>query len=114
MTSEPIPLAQWDGARCSREFCTITINRGGRDWSLLMARNRELVSERALAAACERADIVVVDRFLPRSCKPKWLKADRSTLIETGGLAIDLTNEEITSVAQSQGEHGWWRGRSAD
>ncbi|MEO0906439.1 MAG: ComEC/Rec2 family competence protein [Pseudomonadota bacterium] len=114
VTSEPIPLAQWDGARCSREFCTITINRGGRDWSLLMARNRELVSERALAAACERADIVVADRFLPRSCKPKWLKADRSTLIETGGLAIDLTNEEITSVAQSQGEHGWWRGRSAD
>ena len=109
VTSEPIPLATWEGARCSPEFCTIALERGGRTWSLLLARNRDLIEERALAAACERADIVVADRFLPRSCQPRWLKADRRFLSRSGGLALDLTHERITTVASGQGEHGWWR-----
>ncbi|UAB79769.1 ComEC/Rec2 family competence protein [Erythrobacter sp. SCSIO 43205] len=109
VTSEPIPLAQWEGARCSPEFCTIVLERGGRNWTLLLARNREMIEERALAAACEQADIVVADRFLPRSCSPRWLKADRRFLQQSGGLALDLANERITTVAASQGEHGWWR-----
>ncbi|MEP1422739.1 MAG: ComEC/Rec2 family competence protein [Erythrobacter sp.] len=108
VTSEPIPLADWDGARCSPEFCTIVLKRGGRDWSLLLARNRELIEERALAAACERADIVVADRYLPRSCSPLWLKADRGFLEQSGGLAINLEDKTITSVGDSQGAHGWW------
>lgn len=108
VTSEPIPLAEWEGARCSPEFCTIVIERGGRDWSLLLARNRELIEERALAAACERADIVVADRYLPRSCSPRWLKADRGFLEQSGGLALDLNNQTITSVGEGQGKHGWW------
>lgn len=110
VTSEPIPLAQWSGARCSPEFCTIVLNRGGRDWSLLLARNRELIEERSLAAACEQADIVVADRFLPRSCNPRWLKADRRLLLQTGGLALNLADQEIISVSDTQGEHGWWKG----
>ena len=76
----------------------------------LLARSRDLVEERALAAACDRADIVVADRFLPQSCSPRWLKADRRLLDQTGGLALDLTNDCINSVAAAQGEHGWWRG----
>lgn len=109
VTTEPIPLAEWEGAQCSPEFCTIMLDRGGRQWTLLLARNREMIEERALAAACERADIVVADRFLPRSCSPRWLKADRRFLQQSGGLALDLANERITRVATSQGEHGWWR-----
>jgi competence protein ComEC len=108
--SEPTPIAEWEGAECSTEFCVLTIERGGRDWSLLMARNRDLVEERALAAACERADIVIADRWLPSSCNPRWLKADRNLLTKTGGLAITLSDERITTVASGQGEHGWWRG----
>jgi len=110
VSTEPIPMADWPGARCSSEFCVVKLSRGGRDWILLMARNRDLIEERALAAACENADIVVADRFLPRSCKPKWLKADRRYLMRNGGVAINLTNETIVNVAQSQGTHGWWRG----
>lgn len=110
VTSEPIPLSEWDGAQCSPEFCTTTVTRGTRQWSLLLARNRDLVEERALAAACEQADIVVADRYLPRSCKPRWLKVDRGLLDETGGLALDLANERIITVSATQGEHGWWRG----
>ncbi|MCZ8369408.1 MAG: ComEC/Rec2 family competence protein [Porphyrobacter sp.] len=105
----PVPLADWPGARCSSAFCTLTIRRGGRDWELLLGRGRERVEERALAAACARADIVVSERFLPRSCRPRWLKADRRYHAQSGGLAIDLGSERITTVAEGQGSHGWWR-----
>ncbi len=107
--AEPVPLEDWQGARCSSAFCTITIERGGKRWVLLLARGRDMVDERALAAACGRADIVVSERFLPRSCRPRWLKADRRYLQKSGGIAIDLADEQITTVAESQGEHGWWR-----
>jgi len=111
VTSEPIPLSKWSGAQCSNEFCLIDLVRGGREWTVLMARNRDLVEERALAAACERADIVVADRYLPRSCRPRWLRADKRFLDQHGGLALDLTNARIINVSDGQGAHGWWRGK---
>ena len=107
---EVLPFERWPGARCSPDFCVLTLERGDRDWHLLMARSREMVEERALAAACERADIVIADRFLPRSCQPRWLKADRRFLTREGGTAVYLAEERIRTVAQSQGEHGWWKG----
>ncbi len=105
------PMRDWNGARCSRDFCVTTLKRGGRDWHILMARSRERVEERALAAACERSDIVVADRWLPASCRPRWLKADGRMLSRTGGLAITLDTQRVDSVAAWQGDHGWWRGR---
>lgn len=106
----PVPLSDWPGARCSPEFCVMLLERGGRTWSMLMARSNELVEERALAAACDQVDIVVADRFLPRSCRSRWLKADRRFLDREGGLSLYLDEPRIVSVAQTQGEHGWWRG----
>lgn len=73
----------------------------------MLARSNLQVEERALAAACERADIVVADRWLPQSCQPRWLKADRRFLDRSGGLAIVLEEEVIRMVAEHQGEHGW-------
>jgi competence protein ComEC len=108
--AEPIALAAWPGARCSSAFCTLRLERGGRDWVLLLARSRERVEERALAAACRLADIAVADRILPRSCRPRWLKADRKLLERTGGLAIDLDRQTVATVAEREGAHGWWRG----
>ncbi|MGI8944251.1 MAG: ComEC/Rec2 family competence protein [Qipengyuania sp.] len=107
---ELVRLAAWPDARCSGEFCVLTLARGGRDWHLLMSRSSELVEERALAAACAQSDIVVSDRFLPRSCKPRWLRADRRFLEREGGLALYLDQPRLVSVRQSQGTHGWWRG----
>jgi len=103
-------LADWHGARCNAEFCTTTLNREGREWHLLLTRGRTAVPERALAAACARSDIVIGDRWLPRSCRPRWIKADRFLLSRTGGLTIDLLDGEIRTVAETQGRHGWWRG----
>ncbi len=110
VSADPVPLAEWEGARCSSAFCTLILARGGRDWVLLLGRGRAQVEERALAAACGQADIVVSERYLPRSCRPRWLKADRRHLEQSGGLAIFLASERIVSVVESQGEHGWWRG----
>ena len=107
---EVLPFEDWPGAKCSRDFCVLALERGGREWHLLIARSRDMVEERSLAAACERADIVIADRFLPRSCQPSWLKADRRFLRREGGTAIYLERESLRTVAQSQGEHGWWKG----
>jgi len=105
-------LDQWPEARCSRDFCAISLTRGTRTWHVLMARSREQVPERALAAACSTSDIVIADRWLPRSCRPRWLKADRRLLARTGGLAIDLERPSVRTVAGNQGDHGWWQGGS--
>lgn len=108
--AEPIALSAWPGARCSSAFCTLQLERGGRNWVLLLARSRDLVEERALAAACHLSDIVVADRVLPHSCRPRWLKADRKLLERTGGIAIDLDRQTIATVAEREGAHGWWQG----
>jgi competence protein ComEC len=110
VSGEPLALTEWPGARCSRDFCVVAIKRGGRTWQVLMSRSSQVVTERALAAACERADIVVSERWLPSSCSPRWLKADGRMLAESGGLAIVLDSQRVTRVVDSQGEHGWWRG----
>jgi competence protein ComEC len=113
MSGAVLPMAQWPGARCSRDFCAITLHRADRDWHLLLSRSREMTEERALAAACDRADIVISDRWLPRSCQPAALKVDRDTLSRTGGLAIDLKSGRVSTVAEDQGEQGWWLGAAA-
>lgn len=110
MDGETMVLDQWPGAACTPDFCAVTLPRGARDWHLLMARSTSLVSERELATACDRADIVVAERRLPGSCKPRWIKADRRMLEESGGLAISLEDQSVRSVAETQGEHGWWKG----
>lgn len=112
--AQPLVIEQWPGARCSSEFCVARIERGGRDWTLLLARNRVRIEERALAAACEQADVVVADRWLPASCRPHWLKADRRLLGKTGGLALMLERGTMSSVSATQGEHGWWRGEAGE
>ncbi len=109
MSGSIMPLADLPGARCNAAFCAYDFPRGGRTWRLLMARGGQPVAVRDLAAACELSDIVIADRWLPPACHPKVLKADRRLLGQTGGLAIDLQNARIVTVAAGQGEHGWWR-----
>jgi competence protein ComEC len=109
MSGEPRPLSEWQAARCNRDFCVAAVDRGGRVWRLLIARGRDMAPERSLAAACERSDLVIADRWLPSSCRPRWLRIDRSFLARSGGVTIDLAKGEIRTVAEGQGAHGWWR-----
>ncbi|WP_248005849.1 ComEC/Rec2 family competence protein [Novosphingobium sp. HR1a] len=109
--ADPVTFDKFPGARCNRDFCALPVRRSGTTWHVLVSRGRDAVAERSLAAACERSDIVISDRWLPRSCKPRWFKADRGSLGQTGGLAVYLGKARIDTVAQTQGEHGWWRPR---
>lgn len=109
MRGEPVLITALPGTRCSRDACVVTLNRGGRDWRLLLTRSRGALPERSLGAACERVDIVISDRWLPRSCTPLWIKADRAMLERTGGLAFDLDEPRVRTVAEGEGRHGWWR-----
>jgi competence protein ComEC len=110
--AEPIALAQWPGADCNADFCALSLHRAGRDWQLLLSRSDYLIDAKQLAAACARTDIVISDRWLPRNCAPRILKADGRMLAQTGGLSVALGEPlRIDTVATSQGEHGWWRPR---
>lgn len=103
------PIDDWPGAQCNKSFCSIALARGGRIVTLLFARGRDFVDIAPLATACRSADIVVADRRLPRSCRPRWIKLDREMLRQTGGVAINLANGTMRTVAQGQGHHGWYR-----
>jgi competence protein ComEC len=89
-------------------LCVYNLAAGGRTWRILATRSRDLVRWDQMIAACAAADIIVSDRTLPEACKPKWLKADRALLRESGGLAFTLNGSPaVRSVADQVGQHPW-------
>ena len=105
---DPQALAAHRFTSCSRDTCVSTIVRDGRSWRLLATRSSTSVDWLPLIRACAEADIVVSDRWLPRHCKPRWLKLDRRTLGQTGGLSIFLATEAgVVTVAERVGAHPW-------
>ncbi|QPQ55530.1 ComEC family competence protein [Allosphingosinicella flava] len=97
------------GAACNADLCATDIVTDGRRWRILATRSPHFVDFGPLSAACASADIVVSDRTLPRTCVPRWLKADRKLLGRTGGLSIHLGGESpsISTVADRIGGHPW-------
>jgi competence protein ComEC len=105
---ELIELDDVGGARCNSDMCAADIARDGRVWRLLATRSQHLVEIGELNRACGKADIVVSERRLPRTCRPRWLKADRALLSKTGGLSITLgENPQIAAVSDRIGRHPW-------
>jgi competence protein ComEC len=109
LDGDTVVIDDWPGARCTPDFCSIVLERGSVGHVILVGRGRDRVDEMALAAACERSDIVVSERWLPRSCRPRMLKADRTLLTRTGGLSVDLESRSVRTVSEDQGHHGWYR-----
>src|SRR3712207_8309087 len=54
---EPVALSQWPGARCSRDFCAVTLTRGERSWEVLMSRSRQLVDRKSTRLNSSHANI---------------------------------------------------------
>jgi competence protein ComEC len=105
--AEPIRIEKWPGVECSPDICIFEIKRGGRQWSVLATRTRYQVPSMEMAAACKRVDIVVSDRWLPWSCIPRWIKADRNMLETTGGLAFYLAQSRIVAVNGDNAHQPW-------
>ena len=106
--AEMLELDQLPAAACNRDLCAVAIGKDGRSWRLLATRSRYLVDIEPLNRACAEADIVVSERRLPRTCIPRWLKADRALLRRTGGLAITLGERpRVTTVSGRVGRHPW-------
>ncbi|MEP0643608.1 ComEC/Rec2 family competence protein [Parasphingorhabdus sp.] len=107
-------LENWRDAQCNADACLVTLTRNGREWTLLATRSSHYISALALSAACRRADIVVSERYLPASCQPRWIKADRNLLSRVGGMTIDLEKKRISTALAWSGKHVWTRYRSDD
>ncbi len=90
-------------AECSADFCAADL----RGWRLLASRSGRLVPIEALRTACAEADIVVSDRRLPKACRPRWLKADRDFLAQSGGLSITLGAVPTVNTVASGDKHPW-------
>ncbi len=107
----PTLLSDLPQSRCNRDACIITVRRtDGREWRLLATRSPYLMPTSALSNACKNVDIVVSDRRLPRSCKPRWLRLDRPVLARTGGVAITLSAGEVRTVYEPGDQHPWRNG----
>lgn len=109
LTGPVTPLATWPGAHCTEGFCALDLDRGGRVWRLLIARGKGEPKPPELEKACSQSDIVVAPDKLYGPCHPRLLKADRSVLLRSGGLALDLEHRRVTTVEQFAGDHPWWR-----
>jgi competence protein ComEC len=103
-----VDIEEAPAAACSNALCLYELNRGGRTWRILATRTRDLVRWDQMIAACAAADIVVSDRTLPEACQPRWIKADRKSLRQSGGLAFTLSGSpDVLSVADQLGRHPW-------
>jgi competence protein ComEC len=103
----PLLLADQPEARCNRDLCLAERKTGGRTWRILATRSAYLVPARELITACRGADIVISERRLPQGCAPRWLKLDRPTLAQTGGVAITLSSGKVTTVYRPGDRHPW-------
>ncbi len=108
-SGEGRPIETLPGAMCTADVCTFPIKKKGRNWSVMATRTRYLIPAMEMAAACKRVDIVISDRWLPYSCKPRWLKADRAFLEANGGLAFYFEEGRVRTVAETTAHYPWAR-----
>ena len=101
------PIEDRPGVQCTLDNCVMTVTGAERSWTLLATRTRTPIASMEMAAACKRVDIVVSDRWLPQSCRPKWIKADRRLLEQSGGLAFYLDAQRVVTANESNRHMPW-------
>ena len=107
------PIEDWPGVQCTFDNCVITVMGADRSWTLLATRTRTPIATMEMAAACKRVDIVVSDRWLPQSCRPKWIKADRRLLEQSGGLAFYLDAQRVVTAHEGNRHMPWVQAANA-
>jgi competence protein ComEC len=108
--AEPVSIASWSAAECNADFCRWYQPDGnGRQYQILASRSSYWTEYEPLIAACKAADIVISDRRLPRHCEPRWLRLDRDTLAEKGGVILSLKDPPRYLGFSGMTEHPWNR-----
>lgn len=102
-TGEPYLLSEMPGVRCTADLCLAHIDQ----WRVAMTRSAYLVLVDELVALCRTVDIVVSERRLPRTCRPRWLRLDRPMLAHTGGVAVNVAQGRIVTVRSPSDRHPW-------
>lgn len=100
-------IAALPQARCSLDICALNMMAGERRWRVLFTRSDVLIDRATMQRDCAVADVILSNRRLPYWCRPRWLKADRALLSQTGGLAIDLDDATIRTVRMPGDAHPW-------
>lgn len=101
------PLSDVAQAQCNDDLCRTVLNRGGRAWAIVATKSPYNLPWKPFIALCDQSDIAISDRRLPAACQPRWIKADRTSLRTTGGLAINLTTPEVETSKLPYDEHPW-------
>ena len=102
-----IAIEDWPGVKCTPDNCVIALKGRDRPWILLATRTFNPIPSMEMAAASKRVDIAVSDRWLPQSCRPKWIKADRRLLEQTGGLAFYLNGQHVVTANENSRHSPW-------
>jgi competence protein ComEC len=105
--TEATQIEDWPGVHCTADNCVVVLTGEERSWTLLATRTRNPIPSMEMAAICKRVDIVVSDRWLPKSCNPKWIKADRRLLEQTGGLAFYLDAQRVVTANENSRHLPW-------
>lgn len=113
LDQEPVAIEDMPGVRCSTDVCVFAIKRDGRQWNVLATRSHYFLDWKDMIAACASVDIAISDRWLPKGCTPRWIKADRGTLAETGGLAFYLPSGHVESVNARIAHMPWFKAAKA-
>ncbi|WP_235524038.1 ComEC/Rec2 family competence protein [Sphingomonas sp. Leaf33] len=102
-------LDDMPSAWCNADLCLAKVEREGRPWRVLATRSSYHIDAGELAAICRSVDVVVSERRLPRTCRPRWLKLDGAVLRRSGGVAIGFARPWMRRVADDVGAHPWIR-----
>lgn len=107
ISAKATPIEDWPGVQCTLDNCVIIVMGAERAWILLATRTKNPIPSMEIAAACKRADIVVSDRWLPLSCRPEWIKADRRLLEQSGSLAFYLDDQRVVTANEGSRHMPW-------
>ncbi len=102
-----IAIEDWPRVKRAPDNCVIALKGRDRSMILLAIRTFNPIPSMAMAATSKRVDIAMSDQWLPQSCRPKRIKADRQLLEQTGGLAIYLKDQNVVT-ANEKNRHSPW------
>lgn len=105
-SGELAALSALPNAACSADVCIADHIQDGRVWRIVATRSGYHLDIGDMMRLCREADIIVSERRLPRTCNPRWLKLDRWTLRETGGVGIAFGGPHVVTVRTGT-QHPW-------